>query len=68
MDSTRKPRIVVEQDQSFRKNLDFDKPETYYYKVGLNHFTYDQGIFYNKNSPSDRWEKIKEQQKIDIKP
>ena len=40
--STRKPRIVVEQTP-FRKNLDFDKPETYYYKVGLNHFTYDQG-------------------------
>ena len=53
MDSTGKPRIVIEQ-ATFRKNLDFDKPETNYYKVGLNHFTYDHNIFYNKNSPSDR--------------
>jgi Ni,Fe-hydrogenase I large subunit len=63
IDSTGKPRIVIEQ-ATFRKNLDFDKPETNYYKVGLNHFTYDQGIFYNKNSPSDRWEKIKKEQNI----
>ena len=62
MDSTGKPRIVIEQ-ATFRKNLDFDKPETNYYKVGLNHFTYDEGKFYNKNSPSDRWEKIKERTK-----
>ena len=67
MDSTGKPRIVVEQ-ATFRKNIDFDKPETCYYKVGLNHFTYDEGIFYNKNSPSDRWEKIKKEQNIEIKP
>ena len=67
MDSTGKPRIVVEQ-ATFRKNIDFDKPDTCYYKVGLNHFTYDEGIFYNKNSPSDRWEKIKKEQNIEIKP
>ena len=67
MDSKNKPRIVVEQ-ATFRKNLDFDKPETYYYKVGLNHFTYDEGIFYNKNSPSDRWKKIQKDLEIQIKP
>ena len=67
IDSTDKPRIVLEQ-ATFRKNLDFDNPKTNYYKVGLNHFTYDEGIFYNKNSPSDRWEKIKSEQSIDIKP
>jgi len=67
MDSKNKPRIVVEQ-ATFRKNLDFDKPETYYYKVGLNHFTYDEGIFYNKNSPSDRWKKIQKNLDIQIKP
>jgi len=67
MDSTGKPRIVVEQ-ATFRKNIDFDKPETCYYKVGLNHFTYDDGIFYNENSPGDRWEKIKKEQNIEIKP
>ena len=67
MDSTGKPRIVVEQ-ATFRKNIDFDKPETYYYKVGLNHFTYNEGIFRNVYSPGDRWKKIKKEQKIVIKP
>jgi len=67
IESTGKPRIVIEQ-ATFRKNLDFDNPKTNYYKVGLNHFTYDKGIFYNKNSPSDRWEKIKKEQNIEIKP
>ena len=64
---TNKPIIVFEQ-ATFRKNLDFNKSETYYYKVGLNHFTYNEGIFYNQNSPSDRWEKIKKEQDIEIKP
>jgi len=67
MDSTGKPRIVVEQ-AVFRKNIDFDKPETNYYKVGLNHFTYNEGKFFNHNSPSDRWEKIQKEQDIEIKP
>lgn len=65
--STGKPRIVIEQ-APFRKNQDFDNPESYYYKVGLNHFTYDEGIFKNKNSPSDRWNKISKQLDIQIKP
>ena len=38
MDKTGKPRIVIEQ-ATFRKNIDFDNPYNYYYKVGLNHFT-----------------------------
>mgnify|MGYP001160827833 FL=1 len=67
IDNTGKPRIVLEQ-ATFRKNIDFDKPETYYYKVGLNCFTYDKGIFYNEKSPSDRWERIKKEQDIEIKP
>jgi len=67
MDSTGKPRIVVEQ-AVFRKNIDFDKPETNYYKVGLNHFTYNQGKFFNHNSPSDRWKRIQKEQDIEIKP
>jgi len=67
MDSTGKPRIVVEQ-AVFRKNIDFDKPETNYYKVGLNHFTYNEGKFFNHNSPSDRWERIQKEQDIEIKP
>jgi len=67
IESTGKPRIVVEQ-AVFRKNIDFDKPETNYYKVGLNHFTYNQGKFFNQNSPSDRWERIQKEQDIEIKP
>ena len=67
MDSTGKPRIVVEQ-AVFRKNIDFDKPETNYYKVGLNHFTYNEGKFFNHNSPSDRWKRIQKEQNIEIKP
>ena len=67
MDSTGKPRIVVEQ-AVFRKNIDFDKPETNYYKVGLNHFTYNEGKFFNHNSPSDRWKRIQKEQDIEIKP
>ena len=65
--STGKPRIVIEQ-ATFRQNIDFDKPENYYYKVGLNHFTYNEGKFFNQDSPSDRWERIKEEQNIEIKP
>ena len=67
MDSTGKPRIVVEQ-AVFRKNIDFDKPETNYYKVGLNNFTYNEGKFFNHNSPSDRWKRIQKEQNIQIKP
>ena len=65
--STGKPRIVIEQ-ATFRQNIDFDKPENYYYKVGLNHFTYNEGKFFNQDSPSDRWERIKKEQNIEIKP
>ena len=39
IDSTGKPKIVIEQ-ATFRKNIDFDKPETYYYKMGLDHLLY----------------------------
>ena len=65
--STGKPRIVIEQ-ATFRQNIDFDKPENYYYKVGLNHFTYNQGKFFNQDSPGDRWERIQKEQNIEIKP
>ena len=67
MDKTGKPRIVIEQ-ATFRKNIDFDNPYSYYYKVGLNHFTYNEGIFFNEDSPSDRWLKIQKEQDIEIKP
>ena len=67
MDKTGKPRIVIEQ-ATFRKNIDFDNSYSYYYKVGLNHFTYNEGIFFNEDSPSDRWLKIQKEQDIEIKP
>ena len=67
MDKTGKPRIVIEQ-ATFRKNIDFDNPYSYYYKVGLNHFTYNEGIFFNEDSSSDRWLKIQKEQDIEIKP
>ena len=63
----KKPIIVVEQ-ATFRKNLDIEKPDDYYFRVGLNHYTYSDGIFKNKNSPSDRWEQIQKEQNIEIKP
>jgi len=62
-----KPIIVVEQ-ATFRKNLDIEKSDDYYFRVGLNHYTFDEGIFKNENSPSDRWEQIQKEQDIDIKP
>jgi hypothetical protein len=62
-----KPRIVFEQ-ATFRRNLDIKKSNDYYYRVGLNHYTYDEGDFKNKNSSSDRWLKIQKEQDIEIKP
>ena len=62
-----KPKIVVEQ-ATFRKNLDIEKSDDYYFRVGLNHYTFDEGIFKNENSPSDRWEQIQKEQDIEIKP
>jgi len=64
---TNKPRIVVEQ-ATFRKNLDLEKDDNYYFRVGLNHYSYNQGIFKNKNSPPDRWNQIQKEQNIEIKP
>ena len=62
-----KPRIVFEQ-ATFRRNLDIKNSNEYYYRVGLNHYTYDEGDFKNTNSPSDRWLQIQKEQNIDIKP
>lgn len=39
-----------------------------YLRIGINSFMNDEGIFNNLNSPSDRWEKIKQQLNIDVKP
>ena len=52
-----KPRIVIEQ-ATFRKNLDIEKPDDYYFRIGLDHYTFSDGIFKNQNSPDDRWKQI----------
>ena len=62
-----KPRIVIEQ-ATFRKNLDILRPNNYYFRVGLNHYTFNDGIFKNDNSPPDRWKQIQKEQDITIKP
>ena len=62
-----KPKIVIEQ-ATFRKNLDIEKPDDYYFRVGLNHYTFSDGIFKNENSPDDRWKQIQREQDIEIKP
>ena len=62
-----KPRIVIEQ-ATFRKNLDIEKPDDYYFRVGLNHYTFSDGLFKNENSPDDRWKQIQKEQDIEIKP
>lgn len=63
---TKKPVIVFE-GATFRRNIKVGDPN-YYYRVGLNDYTYDKGIFKNKNSSPDRWKMIQEEQGIEIKP
>lgn len=62
-----KPILVIEQPV-FRKNLNITNTNTFYYRFGLNHYSYDRGYFNNKDSPSDRWNSIQKEQDIDIKP
>ena len=63
---TKKPLIVLE-GATFRRGIKVGDPN-YYYRVGLNDYTYDKGIFKNHNSPADRWQMIQKEQNIDIKP
>ena len=63
---TKKPVIVFE-GASFRRGIQVGD-KNYYYRVGLNDYTYNKGIFKNQNSPSDRWKMIEEEQGIEIKP
>jgi len=63
-----KPIIVFEQ-ATFRKNLDMANDlDNYYFRVGLNHYTFNEGIFKNENSSKDRWNQIQKEQNIEIKP
>lgn len=61
-----KPFLVYESP-CFRKNCPWMGGKNYMQRVGWNHFM-RQGIFCNKNSPSDRFEKISKDQNIEIKP
>ena len=63
---TGKPMIVFE-GPTFRRGIKIGDPN-YYYRVGLNDYTYNKGVFKNKNSPSDRWKMIEKEQGIEIKP
>lgn len=63
--TTNKPYLVCESNL-FRKNaFDIDH-ENCYYRLGWWHFLRN-GIFNNSNSPSDRWEKIKQVQNLEVK-
>lgn len=39
-----------------------------WYRVGVNGFLADTGNFNNKNRPSDRWNKVKEELDVELKP
>jgi len=60
-----KPYLVYESP-CFRKNCSWIDGPNYMQRVGWNHFM-RQGIFCNKNSPPDRFEKIAKDQDIQIK-
>ena len=63
---SKKPFLVCESN-IFRKNSYLTKNNDYnFYRLGWNHFL-RQGNFNNKNSPPDRWNKIKKIQNIEIK-
>ena len=62
-----KPYLVVEQPV-FRKNMDRNDKDNFYYRLGLWHYDFKYGDFKNKNSPPDRWLQIQKDQDISIKP
>ena len=65
--STNKPVLVCESTP-FRKNLTnlVETNNQIYYRLGWHHYL-RSGNFNNKNSPGDRWEKIQQNQHIEIK-
>lgn len=65
--NSNKPYLVMEQSV-FRKGVDIKDPKKSFFRLGLYSYTYDVGFFNNKNSPPDRWKKIKERCNIEIKP
>ena len=63
---TGKPYLVCELS-CFRQNSYKGDPDNWYFTLGWFHFL-RQGYFYNNNCPSDRWNKIKRHQSIQVLP
>jgi len=63
---TRKPQLVVE-GATFRRGLKLGTP-SYQYRVSTGCYTWNKGYFANKGVGPDRWNKIQQEQGIEIKP
>ena len=61
-----KPYMVFET-AVFKRNAREGKWTEWHWRLGWWHLL-NPGKFNNKNSPSDRWKKIKEKQKLEVKP
>ena len=61
-------KILVLEQPVFRKNLNINNIDAFYYRLGLWHYSYNKGYFKNTNSPKDRWQIIQKDQDIEIKP
>lgn len=57
---------VVMESAIFRQNSS-DERKNAYYRFGWHHFLRHKANFNNQNSPSDRWKKIQQEQRIEIK-
>jgi len=66
--SRQNKKILVLEQPVFRKNLNLNDTDRFYYRLGLWHYSYSQGYFNNTNSPKDRWQIIQKNQDIEIKP
>lgn len=64
--STGKPQLVIE-GATFRRGLKLGTP-SYQYRVSTGCYTWNKGYFANKGVGPDRWNKIQQEQGIDIKP
>ncbi|MGY8865355.1 MAG: hypothetical protein ACKVJK_06950 [Methylophagaceae bacterium] len=63
---TRKPHLVLE-GATFRRGLTLGTP-SYQYRVSEGCYTWNKGYFANKGVGPDRWNKIQQEQGIEIKP
>lgn len=63
---TKKPFLVTES-AVFRKNMQHPPHPNAYHRYSWYSYFRDEGIYNNKNCPSDRWERIQREQRIEIK-